>query len=46
MGGNFIVVTKSAGGVAEVSAHFSLDAMPGKHMSIDGEMRVGVTDMQ
>lgn len=41
----FIVVTKGAERVAEVSARFSLDAMPGKQMSIDGDMRAGVIDM-
>ena len=42
----FIVITKGAERVAEVSARFSLDAMPGKQMSIDGDMRAGVIDMQ
>ncbi|MCY4153879.1 MAG: type III secretion system export apparatus subunit SctV [Gammaproteobacteria bacterium] len=41
----FIVITKGAERVAEVSARFSLDAMPGKQMSIDGDMRAGVIDM-
>ena len=41
----FLVVTKGAERVAEVSARFSLDAMPGKQMSIDGDMRAGVIDM-
>ena len=41
----FVVVTKGAERVAEVSARFSLDAMPGKQMSIDGDMRAGVIDM-
>lgn len=41
----FVVVTKGAERVAEVSARFSLDAMPGKQMSIDGDMRAGVIDV-
>ena len=41
----FLVVTKGAERVAEVSARFSLDAMPGKQMSIDGDMRAGVINM-
>ena len=41
----FLVITKGAERVAEVSARFSLDAMPGKQMSIDGDMRAGVIDM-
>jgi len=40
----FIVITKGAERVAEVGARFSLDAMPGKQMSIDGDMRAGVID--
>jgi type III secretion protein V len=42
----FIVITKGAERVAEVGARFSLDAMPGKQMSIDGDMRAGVIDME
>ncbi|VWD64435.1 type III secretion protein [Burkholderia lata] len=38
----FIVITKGSERVAEVSARFSLDAMPGKQMSIDGDMRAGI----
>ena len=41
----FLVITKGSERVAEVSARFSLDAMPGKQMSIDGDMRAGVIDM-
>jgi type III secretion protein V len=41
----FVVITKGSERVAEVSARFSLDAMPGKQMSIDGDMRAGVIDM-
>lgn len=38
----FIVITKGSERIAEVSARFSLDAMPGKQMSIDSDMRAGV----
>jgi len=41
---NFIVIVKGAERVAEVAARFSLDAMPGKQMSIDADMRSGVID--
>jgi type III secretion protein V len=41
----FLVITKGAERVAEVAARFSLDAMPGKQMSIDGDMRAGTIDM-
>ena len=41
---NFIVVTKGAGRIAEVSARFALDAMPGKQMSIDADLNAGVID--
>ncbi len=41
----FIVVTKGAERVAEVAARFSLDALPGKQMSIDGDMRAGAIDL-
>jgi type III secretion protein V len=40
----FIVITKGAERVAEVTARFTLDAMPGKQMSIDADMRAGVAD--
>lgn len=40
----FLVVTKGAERVAEVGARFKLDAMPGKQMSIDADMRAGVID--
>jgi len=40
----FIVVTKGAERVAEVAARFILDAMPGKQMSIDADLRSGVID--
>jgi len=42
----FIVVTKGAERVAEVAARFTLDAMPGKQMSIDADLRSGVIDTQ
>ena len=42
---NFIVITKGSERVAEVSARFSLDAMPGKQMSIDSDMRAGLIDL-
>jgi flagellar biosynthesis protein FlhA len=38
---NFIVITKGAGRVAEVSARFTLDALPGKQMSIDADLNAG-----
>lgn len=41
----FVVITKGAERVAEVAARFSLDAMPGKQMAIDGDMRAGSIDM-
>ncbi|MFS1537765.1 MAG: EscV/YscV/HrcV family type III secretion system export apparatus protein [Candidatus Phlomobacter fragariae] len=40
----FIVITKGSERVAEVSARFSLDGMPGRQMSIDGDMRAGIID--
>ena len=39
---NFVVITKGAGLVAEVAARFTLDAMPGKQMSIDADLNAGV----
>jgi len=41
---NFVVVTKGAGRIAEVSARFALDAMPGKQMAIDAELNAGAID--
>jgi flagellar biosynthesis protein FlhA len=41
---NFVVITKGAGRVAEVSARFALDAMPGKQMAIDAELAAGAID--
>ncbi len=38
---NFVVITKGAGRVAEVSARFTLDAMPGKQMAIDADLNAG-----
>ena len=38
---NFMVVTKGAGRIAEVSARFTLDALPGKQMAIDAELHAG-----
>ena len=44
---NFVVITKGATRVAEVSARFTLDAMPGKQMSIDADLNAGlITDIQ
>jgi type III secretion protein V len=42
----FTVITKGAERVAEVSARFTLDAMPGKQMSIDADMRAGIIDFE
>jgi flagellar biosynthesis protein FlhA len=39
---NFVVVTKGAGRVSEVSARFTLDAMPGKQMAIDADLSAGL----
>jgi len=39
---NFIVITKGAGRIAEVAARFTLDAMPGKQMSIDADLNAGL----
>ncbi len=41
---NFIVITKGAGRIAEVSARFTLDAMPGKQMAIDADLNAGLID--
>jgi flagellar biosynthesis protein FlhA len=41
---NFMVITKGAGRVAEVSARFTLDAMPGKQMAIDADLNAGLVD--
>ena len=41
---NFVVITKGAGRIAEVTARFTLDAMPGKQMAIDAELNAGMID--
>ena len=41
---NFVVITKGSGRIAEVSARFTLDAMPGKQMAIDAELNQGMID--
>ena len=41
---NFIVITKGSGRIAEVSARFTLDAMPGKQMAIDADLNAGLID--
>ncbi|HMK61500.1 MAG TPA: flagellar biosynthesis protein FlhA [Dissulfurispiraceae bacterium] len=41
---NFVVITKGSGRIAEVSARFTLDAMPGKQMSIDADLNAGIID--
>ena len=41
---NFVVITKGAGRIAEVAARFTLDAMPGKQMSIDADLNAGIID--
>lgn len=43
---NFVVITKGAGRVAEVAARFTLDAMPGKQMSIDADLNAGIINEQ
>ena len=41
---NFIVITKGSGRIAEVSARFTLDAMPGKQMAVDADLSTGLID--
>jgi len=41
---NFVVITKGSGRIAEVAARFTLDAMPGKQMSIDADLNSGLID--
>lgn len=41
---NFVVITKGSGRIAEVSARFALDAMPGKQMAIDSDLSAGMID--
>jgi len=43
---NFVVVTKGAGRVSEVSARFTLDAMPGKQMAIDADLNAGLISQE
>ncbi|MDT8428977.1 MAG: flagellar biosynthesis protein FlhA [Pseudomonadales bacterium] len=43
---NFVVVTKGAGRIAEVSARFTLDAMPGKQMAVDADLNAGILDQE
>lgn len=43
---NFVVVTKGAGRVSEVSARFTLDAMPGKQMAVDADLNAGVISQE
>ncbi|WP_156498467.1 flagellar biosynthesis protein FlhA, partial [Oleiphilus sp. HI0079] len=43
---NFVVVTKGAGRVSEVSARFTLDAMPGKQMAIDADLNAGIINQE
>ncbi len=43
---NFVVVTKGAGRISEVSARFTLDAMPGKQMAIDADLNAGLIDQE
>ncbi|OFE13861.1 flagellar biosynthesis protein FlhA [Pseudohongiella acticola] len=43
---NFVVVTKGAGRIAEVSARFTLDAMPGKQMAVDADLNAGIIDQE
>lgn len=43
---NFVVVTKGAGRISEVSARFTLDSLPGKQMSIDADLNAGVIDQE
>jgi len=43
---NFIVITKGAGRISEVSARFTLDAMPGKQMAIDADLNAGIINQE
>jgi flagellar biosynthesis protein FlhA len=43
---NFVVITKGAGRVAEVSARFALDSMPGKQMAIDADLNAGLIQQE
>ena len=43
---NFVVVTKGAGRISEVSARFTLDALPGKQMAIDADLNAGLINQE
>lgn len=43
---NFVVITKGAGRISEVSARFTLDALPGKQMAVDADLNAGLIDQQ
>lgn len=43
---NFVVVTKGAGRISEVSARFTLDSMPGKQMAIDADLNAGIIEQK
>lgn len=43
---NFVVVTKGAGRVSEVSARFTLDSLPGKQMAIDADLNAGIINQE
>lgn len=43
---NFVVITKGAGRISEVSARFTLDAMPGKQMAIDADLNAGLINQE
>jgi len=43
---NFVVITKGAGRISEVSARFTLDAMPGKQMAIDADLNAGIINQE
>ncbi len=43
---NFVVITKGAGRISEVTARFTLDAMPGKQMAIDADLNSGLIDQE
>ena len=43
---NFVVVTKGAGRISEVTARFTLDAMPGKQMAIDADLNAGLIEQE
>ena len=43
---NLVVITRGAGRVSEVSARFTLDAMPGKQMAIDADLNAGILDAE